>query len=325
MTTPDSTGVHSTEPAGASSPQPAGLIYQHALAYLIGLEGVALMKAFAGEFDAAFTRARLAEVRTLLDSTAIPGDGVEIPPMSAVSAYDGWARTYDSPDNGIFAIEEPVLRPMLDRLPAGVAVDAACGTGRHAAHLALSGHRVHGFDISAEMLAVAAQKVPGGEFREADVRDLPLPDSCADLVVNALALAHIEDLAPVFREAARVLRPGGHFVISDTRSHFVGSPLYPLVKCDVDDNVGYIPTWRHATSDYLQAAIPAGFAVRECQEPLRPGPIVDPSSPPEPEPIDPAYPPDVWNLHEWAAEAANATYRDESCLIVWDFELEGPR
>ncbi len=195
------------------------------------------MKAFAGEFDAAFTRARLAEVRMLLDSTAIPGDGVEIPPMSAVSAYDGWARTYDSPDNGIFAIEEPVLRPMLDRLPAGVAVDAACGTGRHAAHLAHSGHRVHGFDISAEMLAVAAQKVPGGEFREADVRDLPLPDSCADLVVNALALAHIEDLAPVFREAARVLRPGGHFVISDTRSHFVGSPLYPLVKCDVDDNV----------------------------------------------------------------------------------------
>lgn len=43
------------------------MIYQHPLAYLLGLEGVALMRAFAGEYDRAFTEARFAEVRALLD------------------------------------------------------------------------------------------------------------------------------------------------------------------------------------------------------------------------------------------------------------------
>jgi len=38
------------------------VIYQHPLAYLLGLEGVALLHAFAGEYDREFTEARLAEV-----------------------------------------------------------------------------------------------------------------------------------------------------------------------------------------------------------------------------------------------------------------------
>ncbi len=75
------------------------------------------------------------------------------------------------------------------------------------------------------------------------------------------------------REAARLLRPGGHLVVSDTRGHFIGSTLYPLVKWDVNGNFGYIPTWQHPTSEYLGAALSNGFIVRDCHEPLRPGPL----------------------------------------------------
>jgi hypothetical protein len=39
------------------------IIYQHPLAYLLGLEGIALMRAFAGEHDRGFTASRLADVR----------------------------------------------------------------------------------------------------------------------------------------------------------------------------------------------------------------------------------------------------------------------
>lgn len=296
-------------------------IHQHPLAYLIGLEGVALMKAFAGEFDRAFTEARLAEVRSLLDAGDALGTGVDVPPLDTAAGYDGWAPRYDSPDNGIFVMEEAWVRPILDSLPVGSVVDAACGTGRHTAYLAGLGHAVQGFDVSPGMLAVAEQKLPGVRFEQADVCALPVPSAGADAVVCTLALAHVEDLGPVFAEAARVLRPGGRFVISDTRGHFVGSPLYPLVEWDVNDDFGYLPTWRHSTVEYLRALLANGFRVRDVQEPLRPGPTVDPAEPAEPV-EHPDLPPNIWELHPWAPEAANAAKRDDPALIVWDLELE---
>ncbi len=46
------------------------MIYQHPLAYLLGLEGIALLRAWAGDYDKALVEARLAEVRRLLDDEA---------------------------------------------------------------------------------------------------------------------------------------------------------------------------------------------------------------------------------------------------------------
>lgn len=49
-------------------------------------------------------------------------------------------------------------------------------------------------DSSLEMLAVAKAKIPGGDFREGDLSQLPVPDRHADVVVCALALTHVPDL-----------------------------------------------------------------------------------------------------------------------------------
>jgi 2-polyprenyl-3-methyl-5-hydroxy-6-metoxy-1,4-benzoquinol methylase len=48
-------------------------------------------------------------------------------------------------------IEQPVVRRILDGLPVGTALDAACGTGRHTAYLHELGHRVIGIDASPEI------------------------------------------------------------------------------------------------------------------------------------------------------------------------------
>ena len=45
-------------------------MYQHPLAYLLGLEGIALLRAWAGDHDREFTEARLAEMRRLLADPA---------------------------------------------------------------------------------------------------------------------------------------------------------------------------------------------------------------------------------------------------------------
>ena len=111
------------------------IIYQHPLAYLLGLEGVALMRAFAGEHDRVFTEARLADVRRLLDTADDLGPGADVSPLPLSDGYDGWALTYDGEDNACFPMRAGVLAPMLDRLTPGRALDAACGTGAVAQQL----------------------------------------------------------------------------------------------------------------------------------------------------------------------------------------------
>jgi SAM-dependent methyltransferase len=163
-------------------------------------------------------------------------------------------------------MDESVLLPILRTIPPGVAVDAACGTGRYTAHLAGPRHQVRGFDVSPGMLSIARAKVPRGSFAVATMNALPVADASVDVIVNTLAMTHVSDLVPVFAEAARVLRPGGHLLVSDVRGYCIGSGLTPLGEDDPEGNVGYIPSWSHSTSAYLQAALPHGFVVRASRE-----------------------------------------------------------
>jgi hypothetical protein len=71
------------------------VVYQHPLAYLLGLEGIALLRAFAGEYDRDFTMARLAEVRALLDAVDELGDGTSVDPISTSEGYRSWAAFCD--------------------------------------------------------------------------------------------------------------------------------------------------------------------------------------------------------------------------------------
>jgi SAM-dependent methyltransferase len=167
-----------------------------------------------------------------------------------------------------------------------------------------------------EMLAVARQKVPGADFREGDLSRLPLPGRCADVVVCALALTHVFDLAPVMAEFARVLRPGGHLVISNSSSDF------PVVKLLPGGEYGYLPHRNHSVSDYLGAALAQGFQVRGCQEPRLPRPAVAPAGTPAP-PALPEHPSDIWSLWPWCPAAVNACYRDAPAMILCHFQLGG--
>jgi ubiquinone/menaquinone biosynthesis C-methylase UbiE len=299
-------------------------IYQHPLAYVLGLEGIALLRAFAGEYDREFTLARFREIRALLDAADELGDGVEETPMSLQEAYAQWAPSYDEPGNELLEAEEPVVREILDALPVGTALDAACGTGRHAAYLVALGHEVIGVDATPEMLAVARAKIPEGEFHEGELTDLPLADDSVDLAVCGIAASHVPELAAVLAELARVLRPGGHLVLSDSRG-LIGDIGLPLARTRPDGTFGYMPVWSRLASEYLAAALPLGFQVRRCEELRRRTPLVDDegrdlADPDTPE-HRPGRPPNIWALHRFAPEATNAAYRGLPHAIVWHFEL----
>ena len=95
------------------------MIYQHPLAYLLGFEGIALLRAFSGAYDREFTLARFSEIQALLDSAGGLGDGVEARPTTTREGYDRWAPFYDEPGNHLLDIEQPVVREILHSLLSG--------------------------------------------------------------------------------------------------------------------------------------------------------------------------------------------------------------
>ena len=316
---------HDEEPSGGSGGEDR-TIYQHPLAYLIGLEGIALLRAFSGAYDREFTLARLHEIRELLESPNALGTGIEARPISTREGYDSWAPSYDEPGNQLLEIEQPIVREILDGMPIGVALDAACGTGRHAAYLASLGHTVIGVDSSPGMLARAREKIPQGEFHQADLHELPLADDSVDLVVCAIALVHLPNIESPFREFARVLRPGGHLVVSDHRG-LIGDIGLPVGFDDPQGDLGYMPVYARLASEYLAAALPLGFRVLRCEEPRVPSPLLDDEGrtvhdgerlPPQ----DPNEPPYTWSLHAEAIDATNAAWRGKPSSIIWLFRPE---
>jgi SAM-dependent methyltransferase len=294
------------------------VIHQQPLAYLLGLEGRALLHAYAGEYDREYADARIAEIRRLLDTAALH-EGVAAIPVSTVDGYRAWSASYDEPRNTLFDVDEPIVHEILDALPAGTALDAACGTGRYAEYLTAHGHRVIGADTSAEMLDRARARVPAADFRAGDLHRLPIGDDEMDLVVCALALTHVPDLAPVVAEFARVLRPGGQLVISDVHHALVELGSVPKMRTP-EGRPGLLPAYRHLVGDYLAAALPLGLRLLRCAEPLGPAGEGPPGPPAEEITIGPwdDWP---WSLLAIVPAAAQAAWRGTPLLVVWHFQL----
>jgi SAM-dependent methyltransferase len=211
--------------------------------------------------------ARIEEVRRLVDPRDDGfGEAVDLVELDVVDLYAAWSATYDEASRPVRVIEEPVVWALLERLPTGRALDAACGTGRHARWLVELGHEVLGVDASPEMLERARAAVPGARFEAGDLCALPVDTASVDVAVCALALDHLPDLVPPLAELARVVRRGGSVVISDV--HPLVSFLGGVAHVQLGDGTrGFARNHCHLHGQYLDAFAEVGLEVRACLEP----------------------------------------------------------
>jgi len=110
----------------------------------------------------------------------------------------------------------------LGLVPGSVVADLACGTGDFCRELSTQGLRPVGFDLSYGMLAAARTDAP---LAEADILQLPVPDSALDGITCGFALRNLVELNGFFVELARVVRPGGRIALLD-----VSIPPNPVLR-----------------------------------------------------------------------------------------------
>jgi len=92
-------------------------------------------------------------------------------------------------------------------------LDIGIGTGLASLNFAKFGVEVHGIDSSNGMLDVCRSKDFAVDLKKHDLRDLPLPcaDNSFDHVMSSGVFHFFDDLNPIFREVARIIRPEGMF------------------------------------------------------------------------------------------------------------------
>ena len=108
--------------------------------------------------------------------------------------------------------ESVLLRPEV--AAAGASLDVGCGPGLAAQVFAQKITNVSGIDASAAFIAIARQRLPGRDFREGEMEDLPHADASFDVVTGFNAFQYASSPRSALSEARRVLRPGGAIVIA---------------------------------------------------------------------------------------------------------------
>ncbi|GAB3934319.1 class I SAM-dependent methyltransferase [Mucilaginibacter myungsuensis] len=142
-------------------------------------------------------------------------------PQKVIACYNATAKEYAK---GLYnelagkPFDRMLLRQFANENAAkGPMLDLGCGPGQTIRFLADNGMAdILGTDLSNEIIAVAGNLNPDIKFETADMLALPFADSSFGSVVAFYAIVHFDmaQLSIAFQKIDRVLRPGGHFLLS---------------------------------------------------------------------------------------------------------------
>jgi SAM-dependent methyltransferase len=188
------------------------------------------------------------------------------PVVGVTEGYGEWVRTYEQTVHDEMDLRLLGRLRTVDWSAPRCVLDLACGTGRIGAWLrGRCPAAVDGVDLTPAMLEAARARCLYRTLRLADVCDTGLPAGSYDLCTQSLADEHLPDLRPLYREAARLTRREGAFVLvgfhpyflmTGIPTHFDRAPGEPVT----------IRSYVHLLSDHVKSAHAAGWSLRELEE-----------------------------------------------------------
>ena len=144
--------------------------------------------------------------------------------------FNRWSATYERSFMQ-WLLFDRVHRGVLARVPASFTpvdvLDIGCGTGRLLRRMQARWPAAHlrGIDPAEGMVAQARAQMPRVQIDQAPAESLPLETGSIDLVTSTTSFHHWTDQVQGVREAARVLRGSGLFVLADMTLAWAGHPL----------------------------------------------------------------------------------------------------
>ena len=145
-------------------------------------------------------------------------------------------------------------------------IDLGCGAG-HASFVAAGVVKsVIAYDLSAQMLAVVAQAAKDKHLDNIRVQQgvaesLPFADNSADVIISRYSAHHWHDVGQALREVARVLKPGGKFIMMDVVSP--GHPLLDIYLQTIEVLRDTSHVRNYSPGEWLHMSSEAGLITRE--------------------------------------------------------------
>jgi SAM-dependent methyltransferase len=202
------------------------------------------------------------------DSQQPGGSATRWGPLFGGRARD-WAETWEGPRGW----GTPVYEHVLDRTKIGSGsrvLDCGCGAGRFARMAADRGASVAGIDAAVELIEIAAERTPEGDFRVGDLEALSWPENSFDVVTGFSAFQFADNKVRALTEARRVSR--GPVVVIPSRVSESGitavfKPLFPLFPPETLESMKHSGMFALSESGRLEEVVDtAGLTVEEDDE-----------------------------------------------------------
>ncbi len=198
---------------------------------------------------------------------------------------DAYIAFQDAGDRNRTMLLDPVMLDLCGDVRGQRILDIGCGEGRFCRMLAERGAIVTGIDPITAMVQTARDRGgPSDTYIRTGAEQLPFADASFDLAVSYITLVDIFDYASAIREAARVLRPDGRFVVANL--NFVtasqgwqrdadGNRLYHRVDRYAEEwpqtyewSGMRIVNWHRPLANYMRAFLSSGLILRYFQTPV---------------------------------------------------------